>query len=579
MPDGDSYSWIGGTAGSWGTATNWEDLTAGTVAAVAPGIDNSVTIGNATLIEGDGTSASLPLAGGVGITGDQNTGTLTVPYNYPDPDTISAGATISAAAASINGSLVVAGSGASLAVNGTLQLDGNGALTDVVDRGQVRTTALMLVNDLFNAVSVDAASVFEVGSAGTLTIDPGATLSSVGYGTIGTNIVNNGLIESGRLTLQSGTLSGTGSVEVAAGEDISISDSVTSSGLAFRLDGNATLYAGTAFTTGDVIALNSTADDLDLSSAGLMSAATVTGFNASDTLAIEAAVTSAVYTPGTLALMNGTSTVAVVNLAGDYTGDSFQVVHQLYTSQSLVFLIQGSGATSPGTTGQDSYVWTAPANGFWQDASNWDDITAGQTPAIVAPGSLDVVTIDTAGTLYGVGNAATLTFLGTTNPSISPATPTIAGIFSTDTLVLGANGTLRIASSGTLIANSATLDGPLIVDNGSVMVSGILEVGPINPELSGLIQAGSLILDNAFVYIGAGVLIGNAGDALPGSLTIDPGHTLSGSGGLFQSNSYVSYSPNFGTLVDNGLITSDDLQIGQIVQYPFNVRPRVPAFS
>jgi hypothetical protein len=339
------------------------------------------------------------------------------------------------------------------------------------------------------------------------------------------------------------------------------------------------LYAGTAFTTGDVIALNSTADDLDLSSAGLLSAATVTGFNASDTLAIEAAVTSAVYTPGTLALMNGTSTVAVVNLAGDYTGDSFQVVHQLYTSQSLVFLIQGSGATSPGTTGQDSYVWTAPANGFWQDASNWDDITAGQTPAIVAPGSLDVVTIDTAGTLYGVGNAATLTFLGTTNPSISPATPTIAGIFSTDTLVLGANGTLRIAPSGTLIANSATLDGPLIVDNGSVMVSGILEVGPINPELSGLIHAGSLILDNAFVYIGAGVLIGNAGDALPGSLTIDPGHTLSGSGGLFQSNSYVSYSPNFGTLVDNGLITSDDLQIGQIVQYPFNVRPGVPAFS
>ena len=130
-------SWIGGTAGVWSNAANWEDLTTGTVAAVAPGIGNAVTIGSAVTIDnavtigpsvtvfGTGSASSLSIQGDAIVAANLNLGTLMVGASfssagYIQPDNvynagnleISPGATINATAATNNGTLEVDQAGA-----------------------------------------------------------------------------------------------------------------------------------------------------------------------------------------------------------------------------------------------------------------------------------------------------------------------------------------------------------------------------------------------------------------------------------------------------------------------------------
>jgi hypothetical protein len=111
----DSYSWIGGTAGTWGTATNWEELSTGTVAAVAPGIGSAVTIAGTVMVSGTGTAASLTILGSDTVSGDLNLRTLFVGTN--DSLTINAGNTVSATTATDAGMITVDGTGAALLIN------------------------------------------------------------------------------------------------------------------------------------------------------------------------------------------------------------------------------------------------------------------------------------------------------------------------------------------------------------------------------------------------------------------------------------------------------------------------------
>jgi hypothetical protein len=76
MSDTDSFIWIGGTAGTRATASNWMDLTTGTVAAQAPDYNSTATIGAGVTLLGGGAAASLTFQGDVtiaasaGINGD-----------------------------------------------------------------------------------------------------------------------------------------------------------------------------------------------------------------------------------------------------------------------------------------------------------------------------------------------------------------------------------------------------------------------------------------------------------------------------------------------------------------------------
>jgi hypothetical protein len=60
---GDSYSWIGGSEGTWNAASNWEDLNTGQVAAVAPGIADSATINGPDMILGTASVGTLTVTG------------------------------------------------------------------------------------------------------------------------------------------------------------------------------------------------------------------------------------------------------------------------------------------------------------------------------------------------------------------------------------------------------------------------------------------------------------------------------------------------------------------------------------
>jgi hypothetical protein len=228
----------------------------------------------------------------------------------------------------------------------------------------------------------------------------------------------------------------------------------------------------------------------------------------------------------------------------------------------------------------DSYSWIGGTAGTWGDAANWEDLTTG-TVAEVAPGISNDVTIGGAVTLDGTGSAATLSIL------------------NADSIIGGLNvGTLQVAADGGLnIVADATVDAVTVVDAGTVVVDGpsadLLITGTLNldqTELwvinSGFDQAGGVAL-NSLTAFGPGypfgqsgfypsdsstIEIGNAGTALAGVLTIDPGQSVSGSGFLFRS--YNGSTPDLGTgadltnwgIVNNGLVGSSELQIGTVLR-------------
>jgi hypothetical protein len=305
MANADSYSWIGGTAGTWGTAANWEDLTTGTVAAVAPGIDSAATIGAGVTITGPGSAASLEIQGADSVSGNLDVGTLVVDSNGNlDLDT---SATISAATATIVGGLMVNGPSTDLLISGVLQIEQSGFLQTplndglaVTAGGLVQAGSLILNTDNGTAGDIyplDNASTIEIGNAGTavagvLTIDPGQTISGTGalFVNEGTgsdpnvSIVNNGLIISSQLTLGqvvrtysqvilspqheaidfyayevTGNLTGTGSVEVETGGTINLVVNVNGSET-FQLDGSASLNLYQNVAAGSTIVMDGHAD-------------------------------------------------------------------------------------------------------------------------------------------------------------------------------------------------------------------------------------------------------------------------------------------------------------------------------
>jgi hypothetical protein len=86
------------------------------------------------------------------------------------------------------------------------------------------------------------------------------------------------------------------------------------------------------------------------------------------------------------------------------------------------------------------FLWGIAVSGSWDDASNWSDTSTGQTPALVAPGSNDSVTVNAVGdgaarVITGTGNSASLTLNGAT---------VLAGQFTTGALSQAYNQTLQL---------------------------------------------------------------------------------------------------------------------------------------
>ena len=91
----------------------------------------------------------------------------------------------------------------------------------------------------------------------------------------------------------------------------------------FALGGNATLDFAGAVDAGHTITFTSTSARLDLGTPGLF-APTMDGFAIGDTIdLLKTAVTGLSYAGGVLAVTNGSSTVATLNLSGGYTTSEF----------------------------------------------------------------------------------------------------------------------------------------------------------------------------------------------------------------------------------------------------------------
>jgi antigen 43 len=208
-----------------------------------------------------------------------------------------------------------------------------------------------------------------------------------------------------------------------------------------------------------------------------------------------------------------------------------------------------------------SFLWIGTVNGDWNAPANWADVTTGQTPAISVPGDIDSAVINN-GTVTGIGDAASLIFLGTN---------TILGRLNVGTLALvstiSAPAGLYINSDATVSAYAASETGTIAVSGECVLsVSGPLDVGASTS--AGLLSAtdGALIQMNDLTFgVNPGsqisvdksstIEIGNAGAAAAGALTIDSMHVLSGPGFINAD------------LVNEGLINSDQLTLGQPLTY------------
>ena len=201
----------------------------------------------------------------------------------------------------------------------------------------------------------------------------------------------------------------------------------------------------------------------------------------------------------------------------------------------------------------DQFAWIGPVTGSWDVATNWEDMTAGQNPADVAPGSDDSVTINAAGggavhVITGTGDSASLTIDGST---------VLAGQFTTGTLTvpdsgvelqLNAGDTLTVTGNASFQSNLlAIAGGTLNLQGGALTVDGNLAFGfdvypNVNSITGGTLTAGSLTTDDSGTSIsgGANVLItGNVTDSGAGSSYQVSDSTFTVDGTFTSSNNLI----------------------------------------
>lgn len=576
MSGSASFSWIGTASGDWNDPANWADVTTGqTPAVVVPGSLDAVAFNNGGFT-GNGAAGTVTFLGTDTVSGTLNAGTLVAQGH--DVSIVS-GATASVGTVLDNGEIQVNGTNAVLLAGSIVT--GNNFTLNVQNGGLVETGNLTVQGgDTFGDIDIDATSIVEVGQAGTgatgdLTVDQGHTLW-VNNGALYNNIIDNGLISASGLFLgfiavnfigQPGRwttngkalnhLGGTGTVEVQAGGSAEMDANVVQAGLTFQIDSGAYLAVLGPIVAGNMIDFDGNDDTLSFN-LGLYDpyeppsvGAVINGFNASDTIIVagsgysgiyDTPFTTATYVDGVLNMLNGTIVVASLTLAGSFSGDRFDVIPlpsngNAVTGGGEVVLDAAYGESpSAGTGTQDIYAWIGGAGvEDWNNPGNWEDVTQGQTPAVVAPGSLDIASVSNT-MLIGNGDAASLTLDGQDN--------VLGNIDSSEMLVAGtvvvASGATELAA--TLQVGSGSSAASLTVLNGGSVIAGTLVLGSsITNQVS---VDGTLVID-----------VGTGTSASAGALTIDPGFSMSGEGSVL------------GYLIDNGLVQSTSLTIGQSGPY------------
>ena len=220
------------------------------------------------------------------------------------------------------------------------------------------------------------------------------------------------------------------------------------------------------------------------------------------------------------------------------------------------------------TASGDDYVWIGSTAGSWDDAANWEDVTAGNDPAFIPPGPDDAATI-TAGsgqtiTLGGTGSAATVTLQGAI---VLNAGTIAAGSASVDSLTLQDGSNLAVAGAltggavtdgvrGDVHANSITaLSAQLTsfdaTQSSSAMITGLLDVGAGEVTSSDFasVHVGSLTASSVAADAYSILEVGGTTDTSRGWVWIDPGATLTLLANAASGNAI------YGNLHDDGVVS------------------------
>jgi len=467
------YQWLAQDGGVWSLAANWSNITSTpTPATTPPGAQDEAMITGATgsaltVITGGGTAALAEFTGNCDLTGSYQFGSLSLGTDGNGGLLgIASSASLTCANATIaSGSLLATAS--TITVSSTLTLGtgqfGIGSANAILNasHGATITLGQLVLNATAAAIAIDSDSSVEIGTlkdgtAGALTIDTGHSLSGEGDAQAYGQIVNNGTITAQNGSLMVGTLTGAGLLDIAA---------------------SATLILNGRTGAGQSIGFTGANASLAISAEIDGPQGTLTGFGVGDTIdELYSPITGASYTPGsansgTLTLSYGGQTAQKLILAGNYSGYVFLTASDgaggtiITTAQAGT----GGGTTSPGTPTQNTYLWSAAGSGAWNNAANWTDQTTSATPAAIAPGHLDLVTITgaTQGSftvITGPAAAAALTITGGVATTGTITAAALALGTSLGGLDQGIAGTLDILGGSIFTTANATItDGAITV--------------------------------------------------------------------------------------------------------------------
>ncbi len=348
-------------------------------------------------------------------------------------------------------------------------------------------------------------------------------------------MTDNGVVLAQAGTLGLGAVSGAGTLEVGTGATLALLAADTCP-IGFAGNGATLLIGGAALPAG-----------------------VISGFQAGDAIVTaDTPVDSVVFQQGgagvgTLTLGEAGQVVGQLFVAGSFAGETFAVQPDGAGAEITVGTQAPSGPPA-GTATPDTYVWVGGQGPLWSAAGNWTDLTTGQSPAAVAPGLNDSVSVaggsGAALVLDGPADAAMLSLSGTV---------ALAGAFSFATLAVGsasgASGVLALGSGATVAAGLAEVAGGVALNGGTLSVGSTLALGTagqggVLDAASGTIQAGAIALAGAGSALVAGLAgaieIGGAQGAAAGTVQVDAGGVLSGAGSVSAA----------GGIADAGTITA-----------------------
>ncbi len=524
--------WTGLSGAAWGAAGNWQDLTLGGPATIAPGSLDSVSIVGGAMplvVTGAGAAAAVATFRSVVLVGQ-----------------------FAAATLDVEGTLMVAGGGSTLALGALGQAGAAVASSILVQSASLSVAGSASLGTL--AVGVGGRATF----AGGLSISSGITLDRGACAEVGGSFA----FWAGWLKVYAGgTLAGSGVIGVST----MVAGTILASGLRFdgllggpgqvRLDAAGATVG--QVTTGTRLVFAEAGAVLTLSAPSLM-AGTLVGLAAGDAIDLAAVVTSASYR----AVSPGSGVLTLSGAAGGLASLTVAGSAAAYATTRFLLLPDGQGGTlvldvppaivaaaGVGNTTPHRLAWRGSSGASWAAASNWRDLTGSQDriAGFAAPGSLDSVAI--------VGGAwpSVVTGAGEAAAIATFRSVLLDGVFAAGTLDV--EGTMIVAGAGSVVTlgalgqAGAAVASRIVANGAGLSVSGSASLGTLGAVSGGRVRIGAALSVSGGVTVDRASCaeVGGAGGFWGGWLKVYAGGTLSG-GGTIDAATVVS-----GTVLSSGL--------------------------